>query len=261
MLQLVDTHCHLDEDAFTIDRAEAVQRAIDAGVTRIVTIGTTAASCRTAVELAERFAAVCAAVGIHPNYASTAQPDDWTLIEELATHPRVVGVGETGLDRYWDNTPLELQQEYFDRHIDLSRRVGKPFIVHCREAEADVIAQLRRAAETGPLRGIMHAFSGTQETADACLGLGLTLSFAGNITFKKNDALRAVAGTVPLDRILVETDAPYLAPMPNRGKRNEPAWVRHTAECIARVRGATLEEFTAQTTANAKRLFALHSSV
>jgi TatD DNase family protein len=261
MLDLVDTHCHLDEDAFTIDRAEAVQRAVDAGVTRIVTIGTTAASCRTAVALAEQFKPVFAAVGIHPNYASTAQPDDWARIEELARHPRVVGIGETGLDRYWDHTPLELQQDYFGRHIDLSRRVGKPFIVHCREAEADVVAQLRRAAQAGPLRGIMHAFSGTQDTAEACLELGLTLSFAGNVTFKKNDSLRAVAAAAPPDRILVETDAPYLAPMPNRGKRNEPAWVRHTAECIARVRGVTPQDLAAQTTANAKRLFALDSSV
>lgn len=254
-MQLVDTHAHLDEDAFTGDRADVVAAAATAGVTRIITIGTTLAGSRTSLEIAADFPAVYAAVGIHPNYAAVAQPDDWEQIEQLAAEPRAVAVGETGLDRYWDHTPIEVQQDYFDRHLDLSRRTGKPFIVHCRDAEADVVAQLRRAAEAGPLNGVMHSFAGSSETADICLQLGLYLSFAGMVTYKKNEELRQIAARVPADRIMVETDSPYLAPVPNRGKRNEPAWVRHTAEVVAQVRGVTLEELAAQTTENAARLF------
>lgn len=256
-MQLVDTHAHLDEDAFSFDRADVVANAAAVGVTRIVTIGTTLESSQAALAIAAEFPGVYAAVGIHPNYAAVAQPDDWAQIEELAKAPRAVGIGETGLDRYWDHTPIEVQQDYFDRHLELSRRTGKPFIVHCREAEADVVAQLRRAAGQGTLHGVMHSFAGSSETADICLELGLYLSFAGMVTYKKSEELRQIAARVPADRILVETDSPYLAPVPNRGKRNEPAWVRHTAELIAQARGVPLEEFAAQTTANAQRLFAL----
>lgn len=256
-MELVDTHAHLDEGAFAFDRADVVAQAAAAGVTRIITIGTTAASSEAAVAVAGGFPGVFAAVGIQPNYAADAQPDHWQVIENLASHEKVVAVGETGLDRYWDYAPLDLQQDYFDRHLDLSRRLGKPFVVHCREAEADVVAQLRRAALSGPLSGVMHSFSGDQATADACLELGLYLSFAGMVTYKKNDALRAVAANCPADRILIETDSPYLAPVPNRGKRNEPAWLRHTAQCLAEVRGVSLDDFAAQTTANARRLFKL----
>jgi TatD DNase family protein len=254
-MDLVDTHAHLDEDAFSFDRAQVVAQAAEAGVTRIITIGTTAASSRSAVAIAEQFPGVFAAVGIQPNYTAQALPDDWSVIEELAAHPRVVAVGETGLDRYWDYAPIDVQQDYFDRHLELSRRLGKPFVIHCREAEADVVAQLRRESPSQQLAGVMHSFSGDQATADACLALGLYLSFAGMVTYKKNEALRDVAAKCPADRILVETDSPYLAPTPNRGKRNEPAWVRHTAQCLADVRGVPLAEFAAQTTANARRLF------
>ncbi|MFO1095561.1 MAG: TatD family hydrolase [Planctomycetaceae bacterium] len=256
-MHLVDTHAHLDEDAFSFDRTDVVTNAAAAGVTRIVTIGTTLASSRAALAIAAEFPGVYAAVGIHPNYAAVAQPDDWVQIEQLVTQPRAVGIGETGLDRYWDHTPIEVQQDYFDLHLDLSRRSGKPFIVHCREADADVVVQLRRAAGQGGLHGVMHSFAGSSETADVCLELGMYLSFAGMITYKKSAELRQIAARVPADRILVETDSPYLAPVPNRGKRNEPAWVRHTAELVAQLRGVSLEEFAAQTTANAKRLFAL----
>lgn len=256
-MQLVDTHAHLDEDAFSFDRADVVANAAAAGVTRIITIGTTLSSSRAALAIAAEYPGVYAAVGIHPNYAAVAQPDDWGEIEALVREPRAVGIGETGLDRYWDHTPIAVQQDYFDRHLDLSRRTGKPFIVHCREAESDVVAQLRRAAGQSSLRGVMHSFAGSGATADVCLELGLSLSFAGMVTYKKSEELRQIAARVPADRILVETDAPYLAPVPNRGKRNEPAWVRHTAEVIAQVRGVSLEELAAQTTANAVRLFSL----
>jgi TatD DNase family protein len=255
---LIDTHAHLDEDAFSFDRADVVANAAAAGVTRIVTIGTTLASSRAAIAIAGEFPGVYAAVGIHPNYAAVAQPDNWREVEHLAGLPKVVAVGETGLDRYWDQTPIEIQQDYFDRHLDLARRIGKPFIVHCRDAEKEVAIQLGCAAGRGGLlSGVMHSFSGTWDTAEMCLELGLHLSFAGMVTYKKSEDLRQIAARVPADRILVETDSPYLAPVPNRGKRNEPAWVRHTAELLAQVRGVSLEELAAQTTANAQRLFAL----
>ena len=248
-----DTHCHLDEPAFDGDRDDVLDRARKAGVAGMLTIGTTAASSRAAVELARRHSDVYAAVGIQPNYVAEQKPGDWETIVSLAADPRVLAIGETGLDRYWDYTPFEQQVEAFDRHLELSRTIDKPFVVHCRDAEADVVVQLRQAAKTGSLRGVMHSFSGDAATAEACLELGLFISFAGMVTFKRNEALRAVAKAVPLDRLLIETDAPYLAPMPHRGKRNEPAYVVHTAAVLAEVHGIPLEDFAEATRANVRR--------
>jgi len=256
-MKLIDTHVHLDEEAFRPDREEVVARAAAAGVANMITIGITAATSRAAVELAQGCPSVYAAVAIQPNYVSQAAPGDWEVIQELATQPKVVAIGETGLDRYWDHAPFDLQVEYFDKHLELARRLDLPFIVHCREAESDVVAQLRRAAGGGQLRGVMHSFAGNAETAQACVELGMFISFAGMLTFKKNDALRAVAAQVPLDRLLVETDAPYLAPTPFRGKRNEPAYVRNTAEVLASLRNVSLDEIAQITTDNAQRLFRL----
>jgi TatD DNase family protein len=256
-MNLIDTHVHLDEEAFRPDRDEVVARAAAAGVVSMITIGISAATSRAAVELARSSPSVYAAVAIQPNYVSQAAPGDWELIQELATQPKVVAVGETGLDRYWDYAPFDLQVEFFDKHLELAKRLDLPFIVHCREAESDVVAQLRRAAGGGQLRGVMHSFAGDAETARACLELGMYISFAGMVTFKKNDALRGVAAQVPLDRLLVETDAPYLAPTRFRGKRNEPAYVRNTAETIASVRNLSLDDIARVTTENARRLFRL----
>lgn len=255
---LIDTHCHLDEDAFAVDRDAVVARARDAGVAAMITIGTTLASSRRAVELAQTYPAVYAAVGIQPNYAAEAQPGDFEQIAALAAASKVVAIGETGLDRYWDYAPLDVQRGYFRRHIELARQTGLPFVVHCRDAEADVLAELRAAAHSGgPLRGVMHSFSGDADTARQCLELGLYISFAGMLTFKKSDALRAVAAQVPLERLLVETDAPYLAPAPRRGKRNEPAYLCHTLDCLAELHGLSSQELAARTTANARQLFSL----
>jgi TatD DNase family protein len=260
-MEWIDTHCHLNEDAFASDVADVVARAVDAGVTRMIVVGIDLASSRRAIELAERFPSLFAVVGIQPNYVQTAGADDFAQIEQLARSSRVVGVGETGLDRYWDYAPIDLQRDYFERHIELSRQTGLPFVVHCREAEADVLAVLRRAAESGPLAGVMHSFTGDSATAQECVALGMHISFAGMVTFKRNDALRDVAKLVPADRILVETDAPYLLPSPlktDKGpKRNEPANVRYTANLLAEVRGVSGEQFAAATTANAKALFRL----
>ena len=232
-------------------------RAEEAGVKAMLTIGITADSSRRAVELAARFPNVYAVVGIQPNYVSAAKPEDWDEIVRLADAPKVVGIGETGLDRYWDYSPIELQAEYFDRHLELARDLKLPFVVHCRNAEDDVVAQLRRAAANGPLSGVMHSFTGSPETAAACCELGLHISFAGMLTFKRNDALRETAATIPAERLLVETDAPYLSPAPHRDKRNEPANVGLTCACLARCRDVTADEMAAATAANARRLFRL----
>ncbi len=255
--ELVDTHCHLDAEAFSQEREDVVARATESGISRMLSIAIDAATSQSAVDLAEQFPSVSAVVGIQPNYVHEVKADDWDAIVALIDHPQVVGIGETGLDRYWDHAPLDLQIEYFHRHIQLSKESGLPFVVHCREAERDVLNVLRSEAGDGPLNGLMHSYCGNAETAAECLALGLHISFAGMVTFRRNDVLREVASTIPLDRLLVETDAPYLAPHPNRGKRNEPAWVRHTAQCLADVFGISEEALAQATTRNAKRLFCL----
>ena len=269
---LVDTHAHLDEHSFSTDLGDVLRRAEEAGVVRILSIGISAQTSEAAVELAERYPSVLSVVGIQPNYVSQAALHDWDRILELATHDQVVGIGETGLDRYWDYAPIEDQIEYFDRHLDLSREIGKPFVVHCRDAEADVVSQLERAAAAGPLNGVMHSFAGDIPTVEQCVELGMHISFAGMLTYRKNEALRAAAKLVPLDRLMVETDAPYLLPSPLREakskgkgkskggtghKRNEPAHVVHTARCLAEVHDMSLEELAAVTTENACRLFGI----
>jgi TatD DNase family protein len=256
-MSLVDTHAHLDDDQFDADRDAVIERAAQAGVEAIVAVGVTASSSASVVALAQRHAQVFAAVGIHPNHCAEAARDDWNAIVRFLAQAKVRALGETGLDRYRDYAPLDLQQDYFDRHLRLSQEHDLPFVVHTRESDDEVLAMLEEARRRGPLRGVMHSFTGSPEMAQACLGLGLYISFAGMVTFKKSEALRAIAATVPGDRILVETDSPYLAPHPLRGKRNEPAHVTHTAACVAQARGQSTIEFAAQSTANARRLFRL----
>ncbi|MCE5269090.1 MAG: TatD family hydrolase [Planctomycetaceae bacterium] len=255
---LFDTHAHLDQEEFDADRAEVIRGARTAGVAMMVCPGVSAASSRAAVQVAEEFG-LLAAVGIHPNSTTEAAPDDWPAVVAMVGHPRVVAIGETGLDRYWDHAPLGLQQEYLGRHLQLAADRDLPVILHCRDAQDDMLPMLRDAAARGLLRGVMHAFSGTAEFAAECLSLGLHLSFAGNVTYsnRKFDGLREVARAVPEDRILVETDSPYLVPQVFRGKRqrNEPANVVHTAAFLAELRGTTPEQFARATTANARGLF------
>lgn len=256
-MQLIDTHAHLDEDSFSEDLDDVIARAIESGVIAMVAVATTASNSLATIELAARVPNVFASVGIHPNYAAQARPGDWELVEELAASPKVVAIGETGLDRYWDHTPFEIQLDYFRRQIELARSRSLPFIVHCREAEADVVTVLREEAASGSLKGVMHSFCGSEETLQVALEVGLHISFAGMVTFKKNESLRQLAKKIPLDRLLVETDSPYLAPLPHRGKRNEPSFVKHTAESLAEAHGMTLNEIAAITTDNARRLFGL----
>lgn len=252
---LFDTHAHLDQPEFDADRTDVLRRAQQAGVGTILAVGITAASSAACVDLAAENPGVLAAVGIQPNYCAQSQPGDWERVVALVDRPRVVALGETGLDRYWDYSPLDAQQDFFDRHLQLAQQRGLPFIVHTRDSDADVLAILRESRRRGPLAGVMHSFTGTVETAAECIELGLYISFAGMVTFKKSDDLRAVARSVPDDRILIETDSPYLSPHPLRGRRNEPAHLIHTAACLAQERGVTMESFSEQTTANARRLF------
>jgi TatD DNase family protein len=255
---LVDTHCHLDQSEFDEDRDQVLERARDAGVSHVISIGTTAKSSEKCAQLAAEHEDVSAAVGLQPNYVHEAQPGDWDRIVQLARMPGVVALGETGLDRYWDFAPFDLQQDYFDRHMRLSQECGLPFVVHMRDCEQDILEMLRAARRRGPLAGVMHSFTGTAAGAEECLQLGLYISFAGMVTYKKSEELRKIAASVPADRILIETDAPYLSPEPVRKiRRNEPAHVHHTAELLAKLRGTSLEDFAATTTANARRLFQL----
>jgi TatD DNase family protein len=255
-MRLFDTHCHLDDEQFAADRKGVVERARLAGVTTMVAVGTTVASSRACLELAGAHPSVVAAVGIQPNYCHEAGPGDWDEIRELARHSATVALGETGLDRYWDYAPFALQQDYFDRHLRLSQELDLPFVVHMRDCEADVLEMLREARSRGPLRGVMHSFTGTASGARECLELGLLVSFAGMVTYPKSTALREVAAIVPDDRLLIETDAPYLSPHPVRNQRpNEPSLIVHTARCLAEVRGVAVEVLAEQTTANAEGLF------
>lgn len=257
-MEFIDTHCHLDADAFEREVADVIARANEASVKRMLTIGITLETSLAAVKIAEQHECVSAVVGIQPNYASEMKAGDWDEILELIKHPQVVGIGETGLDRYWDYAPIETQAELFDRHLELSATSGLPFVVHCREAEADVQKQLTTAFEKfGPLNGLMHSFCGDAAMAAACVEMGMHISFAGMVTFKKNEQLRETMKTVPMERLLIETDAPYLAPQPKRGKRNEPAYVVMTAEHMASARGIPVDQLAAATTENAQRLFGL----
>jgi TatD DNase family protein len=255
---LFDTHAHLDDGEFDQVRDEIVARAREAGVESIIAIGTTADSSHRCTELARRYDGVYASVGIQPNYCAEAGPDDWRRIEAMVRLPRVVALGETGLDRYWDYTPFALQEDYFQRHIDLAQQLDLPLVIHMRDCAQDILRMLEHARRRGALRGVMHSFTGDADTAARCVELGLHISFSGIVTYKKSEDLRRVAATIPTERLLIETDAPYLSPHPKRAHRpNEPALIVHTAECLAAVRDTSLAQLAGQTTKNARQLFAV----
>lgn len=256
-MELYDTHAHLADEHLSADVAAVIERARLASVTRILAVGTTADSSAACQQIAANFpGAVRSSAGIHPNHAAEAQPGDWERIEALAKLPEVVALGETGLDLYWKDCPLPLQQDYFDRHIRLSQQTGLALVIHQRETSNEILAMLRDARQRGELRGVMHSFTGTATEAAEFIELGLHISFAGMVTFKKSEDLRAVAATIPAERLLVETDSPYLTPHPFRGQRpNEPRLVVHTAACVAEARSLRPGELAAITTANAQRLF------
>jgi TatD DNase family protein len=255
---LIDTHAHLGDPQFSGDLPGVLDRARAAGVVQIVAVATTAASSAVCVALASQHAGLFATAGIHPNHAAEEAPAAWDEVAALAADARVVAVGETGLDRHWHDTPFPIQEDYFARHLELGRRLGKPVVIHCREAGPDVERLLRADFERhGPTRAVMHSFTGDAALAEACLAMGLYVSFAGMLTYKNAADLRAVAARLPLDRLLVETDSPYLAPVPVRGRRNEPAFVAHTASCLAGLHRLAPEVLAERTTANARILFGL----
>jgi TatD DNase family protein len=258
-VRLVDSHCHIDGEEFDADRADVLARARAVGVSPMIVVGTggSYAKIATAPALAEREPDVFAAVGVHPHDAARIPAADFDRVEELARHPRVVAVGETGLDYYYDHSPKDAQAAAFRRQIRLARRIGKPVVCHIRDAHADALAILveEKAAEVG---GVIHCFTGGPADAKAYVAAGFHVSWSGIVTFGKSAApIREAVKETPIDRILVETDSPYLAPVPVRGKRCEPAFVVNTAAVVAIARGLPLEELAAATVANAFRLFGL----
>jgi len=252
---LIDTHAHLQISHFDNDRAEVIQRAFDAGVEKIIVVSTDAASSRLSIELAEKFSGLYAAVGIHPADCAAASENDFATIAELARHPKVVAIGEIGMDFYWKPYSQETQQHAFVSQLHLARELNKPVIIHNREAGAAIL-QILRAAGITYLSGVFHCFSEDAGYAQQVLALGGHISFTGNLTYKKS-TLPEVAALIPLERILLETDAPFMTPVPHRGKRNEPGYVVHIAEKLAEIKKLSVEEVAQQTTANAIALFKL----
>jgi TatD DNase family protein len=254
---LVDSHAHLDDRRLKSRLPDVLRSASAAGVVQIVAVATTAEDSDSLMALAREHDGVHPSVGIHPNEAGEAEPGDWDRIVELARRPEVVALGETGLDRQWNRTSFEVQQDYFARHLELAFETGRPVIIHSRDCHSDIVEQLARAGR--PIHGVLHSFTGTWPEAEEILASGLHISFAGMLTFanKALDPLRDAASRIPIDRLLVETDSPYLSPHPFRGKENEPSRVAYTAARLAEIRGIPLQELADATTANARLLFSM----
>jgi TatD DNase family protein len=252
---LVDSHCHLDFPDFSGDLDAIVARAAQAGIGRIVTISTRVRRLSELIAIAERFPNVYCSVGTHPHHADEEDGIAPEKLIELTGHPKVVALGEAGLDYFYDNGSPQAQARGFRAHIAAARATGLPLVVHTRDADEDCGRILQEEAAKGPFRAVLHCYTGGRELAMKAIELGLSISFTGILTFKKSEALRALAAELPADRIMVETDAPYLAPGKFRGKRNEPAYVVEVAKVLAEARGVSLEEISLQTTENFFRLF------
>jgi TatD DNase family protein len=255
MTMLVDSHCHLDFPDYAGNVEGVIARARAAGVGTMLSIGTELARFPGVRAVAENFPEVWCSVGVHPHEAEKELLTDAGPLLAETRHPKVVGIGETGLDYYYEHSPRGAQIANFHAHIDAARRAGLPLIVHTRDADDDTIAVLEEEMGKGAFTGLIHCFTGTQRLADAALALGMSISVSGIATFKNSTALRDVLKTVPLERLLVETDAPFLAPVPHRGKTNEPAFVVHTARMLAELKGVDETELAAATTENFFRLF------
>jgi len=252
---LVDSHCHLDFADFDADRDALMARANAAGVARMVTISTRVREAAKLKAITARYAGVSRSIGTHPHNAAAELDVTVADLIRIAAEPDVVAIGEAGLDYHYDNSPIEAQREGFLRHIAAARETGLPLVIHAREADDDVAAILEEESGKGAFPFVLHCFSSGPELARRGLALGGYVSFSGILTFKKSDALRAIAADVPMDRLLVETDAPYLAPVPHRGARNEPSYVVETAAVLASVKGVTPAAIAETTTANFHRLF------
>lgn len=257
MIELFDTHCHLNPRYLKEDVEDVIERAHAAGVTRLTVIGCgpSIEETKESLRIAERFEGVYATIGLHPHESSEWNDTLAAQLEELASHPKVVAIGECGLDYHYDHSPREQQRDAFRAQLALAERVDKPVVIHNRSSDEDCIAILREHYKDRQARGVIHCFSSGQELADCALELGFHLGFTGIITFKNGENVREVLRNTPRDRIVIETDAPFLAPIPYRGKTNEPAYVRHVAEKIAEVHSLSFEEVAEQTTANARALY------
>lgn len=251
---LVDSHCHLDY--FTEAEIEDIlRRAAEAGVGEMVTIGVRMAQAEAVKSISQRFPQVWGTVGVHPQNVGEEPLPEVAEIAAAADHPKVIGIGESGLDYFYDKAPRAVQQEGFRRHIRAARETGLPLVVHARDADADIAAILREERADGAFDFVLHCFSSGRKLAEEAIEMGGYLSFSGILTFPKSQEIRDIARDMPADRLLVETDSPYLAPAPYRGKRNEPSYVPHTARVLAEVRGLTPEAMAESTTANFRRLF------
>lgn len=253
----IDTHVHLNADQYEEDVDEVIARALEAGVTKMIVIGFDRKTINKAMELTARYSFLYVVVGWHPVDAVDCTAEDLAWIESLAAHPKVVGIGETGLDYHWDKSPKDVQQEVFRKQIQLAKKVNLPIVIHNRDATADVVRILKEegAEKVG---GIMHCFGGSVETAKECIKMNFIISLGGPVTFKNAKTPKEVAAEIPLDKLLIETDAPYLAPHPYRGKRNEPAYVVLVAEEIAKLKGLSVDEVAKITSANAREIFNLN---
>jgi TatD DNase family protein len=262
---VIDTHCHLNFDGFDADRAEAVARAAALGVTRIITPAIDLTTCQQVLDLALAYPGIYAAVGVHPNSTVSWSPEHVAAVETYSRAPKVVAIGEIGLDYHWDTSPHAAQWHAFEQQLALAATLGLPVIVHNRKADADIIRILETwtSGLHGHLRdrpGVLHSFSGDEATAERALSAGFYLGFTGPLTYRNADSTRRIAASVPLERLLVETDAPFLTPIPHRGKRNEPAYIPLIVERLAALRGLTPGEMGSITTRNAETLFALPSA-
>jgi TatD DNase family protein len=253
---LFDTHAHINALQYEEDRLEVINRARDEGVKNIVVVGFDTETIHGAMKLAEEYDFIYAAVGWHPVDAIDMKEEDLDWIESLASHPKVVAIGEMGLDYHWDKSPKDIQKDVFRKQIALAKRVKLPIIIHNREATEDIVTILQEenAAEVG---GIMHCFSGSLEVAKKCIDMNFYISFGGPVTFKNAKKPKEVAKEIPLDRLLIETDCPYLTPHPFRGKRNEPAYVKYVAETIAELRELSFEQIAQKTSDNARQIFGI----
>lgn len=253
---LIDTHVHLNAEQYEEDVVEVIESARRAGVNRMVVVGFDTPTIERAIELAETYSFIYAVIGWHPVDAIDCTQKELDWIESLASHPKVVGIGEMGLDYYWDKSPREVQQQLFRKQIQLAKRVNLPIVIHNREATADVVRILKEE-EAATVGGIMHCFTGSVEVARECIAMNFLISLGGPVTFKNAKQPKKVAEEIELEHLLVETDAPYLTPHPYRGKRNEPKHVVLVAEQIAKLKGISYEEVAKQTTRNAEKIFAL----
>lgn len=254
---LFDTHVHVNAEQFNEDLEDVIERAKEAGVDNMVVVGFDRPTIIRSMELIETYDFMYAAVGWHPVDAIDMTEDDLQWIEELSNHPKVVAIGEMGLDYHWDKSPKDVQMEVFRKQIRLAKKVGLPIIIHNREATADIVHILKEE-EASRVGGIMHCFSGSAETALECVNMNFYISLGGPVTFKNAKKPKEVAAAVPLDRLLIETDCPYLAPHPYRGKRNEPSYVKLVAKQIAEIKQLSIEEVSRATTKNAKKLFGIN---